>query len=80
MDMISFIAKYPTDEGPCTLEAIAAFMLLKHGNRKDTVQQYLRELSGVNVIAVSRSTGAYKLKRTYEETLALFAAAGADFE
>ena len=80
MDLISFIARHPHDQSPCTLEGIAAFMLLKHGNRRDTVQDYLRELESANVISLARSSGGYKLKRNYEETLALFAAAGADWE
>lgn len=80
LDLVTYIAQFPHDQKPCTLEAIQTFMLLKHGNRRDTVQDYLRELESANVISLLRSTGGYKLKRNYEETLALFAAAGADWE
>lgn len=80
MDLITYIAQYPHDQKPCSLEAIQTFMLLKHGNRRDTVEDYLRELSVANVISLSKGSGGYKLRRSYEETMALFASAGADYE
>jgi hypothetical protein len=80
LDLIGYIHNYPRDtKGPCTLRACQTFMLLRHGNKRDTVLDYLRELEEVDVIVLNRKTGNYHLKRSFDETLALFAAAGDDW-
>lgn len=76
MDIISFIHNFSREEGPCTDMAIQTFMLLRHGNRKDTVLQYLRELVSAGVLKVNRTTGDWQLVKNYESTLAIFTALG----
>lgn len=76
MDIITFIANWNRDQGPCTERTIQTFMLLKHGNKRDTVTHYLRELQDVGVLSFDRKTGHYKLRKSYAETVADFAAVG----
>jgi len=76
MDLLTFIASFPHDQKPCTEEALQTFMLLKHGNRRSTVTGYLRDLIAADILLLNRNTAGYKLKRTWEQTMLIFAAIG----
>lgn len=76
MDIISFIARWERDKGPVSDLSIQTFMLLKHGNRKDTVVTYLRELTAAGVLRQNPKNGGWELVQNYERTLATFAALG----
>jgi hypothetical protein len=76
MDMLTHIAGWPHDEKPCSEEALQVFMLLKHGNRRTTVLEYLRELILADILIFDKRRGGYKLKRTWEQTMLIFAAIG----
>jgi hypothetical protein len=78
LSLIAYVANYDRDERPCTLGACQTFMLLKYGNRKDTVEGYIRELIDSDILKTNARTGDIHLKRTFNETLALFATAGSD--
>lgn len=80
LDLLTYVAGFPHDNRPCTIKTCQTFMLLKHGNRKDTVRDYINELIDIDILKENHRTGDINLKRGFEETLALFAAAGASLD
>jgi hypothetical protein len=74
LDIITYVHDWSVDS-PCTIEAIAVFMTLKHGLTRQRTQQYCRELELGHVLGMDRN-GSYKLRQSYERVLAYFAGAG----
>lgn len=73
LDIITYVHDWEVDS-PCTMEAIAVYMTLKHGLTRQRTAQYCRELEIGHVLRMNRQ-GGYEIRQSYEKVLSYFSGA-----